>query len=153
MHQLSSLIQTLLPLPFIFLLIKYFFLPIFKRDDFFAAKGELKKISTSTPILKKLGMNTEDYYYDRSCLYQKRDGETLCKVPLENIIRVKVSHTVVNGRRVWLVRYVGAPYKTERELRILNNYSVFNKDFAGFLAAVRAANPLADVQEMNFFRL
>ncbi|WP_380179995.1 hypothetical protein [Kalamiella sp. sgz302252] len=113
----------------------------------------MKKISASTPILKKLGMNTEDYYYDGSFLYQQRDGETLCKVPLENIIRVKVSHTVVSSRRVWLVRYVTTPYKTERELRLLNNYSIFNKDFAGFLAAVQAANPLADVQEMNFFRL
>lgn len=145
--------QNLLVLPFVLLLIKYFFLPIFIRDDFFSSKDEMKKISITTPILKSLGMNTEDYYYDHSFLYQKRDGETLCKVPLENIIRVKPSHTVVSNRRVWLVRYAAAPYKTERELRILNNYSVFNKDFAGFLTAVKTANPAADVQEMNIFRL
>lgn len=98
-------------------------------------------------------MNTEDYYYDSDFLYQQREGETLCKVPLENIIRIKVSGTEVSNRRVWRVRYVSGPYKTEREFSVLNNYTLFNRDFAGFLAAVREANPAAEVQEMTFGRL
>ncbi|WP_432413417.1 hypothetical protein [Pantoea allii] len=57
-------LSFVLPLALVILLIKYFFLPMFMRDDFFAAKGELKKISIDTPLLKRLGMNMADYYYD-----------------------------------------------------------------------------------------
>jgi len=113
----------------------------------------MKKISANTPILKKLGMNTEDYYYDCDFLYQQREGETLCKVPLKNIIRIKVSGTEVSNRRVWLVRYVTGSYSTEREFRVLNNYTLFNREFVGFLAAVKEANPAAEVQEMTLARL
>ncbi len=76
MHSFLSLSLTL---AFIILLIKYFFLPLFKRDDFFAVKGELKKISIDTPLLKRLGMNTEDYYYEANFLYQKRKEDIFNK--------------------------------------------------------------------------
>lgn len=48
---------------------------------------------------------------------------------------------------------ITGPYKTEREFSVLNNYSLFNRNFAGFLAAVRVANPAAEVQEMTLGRL
>lgn len=153
MDHIFSFITALLPLAVLILLVKYVLLPGFKRDDFFAAKGEIKKISLSTPLLKRLGINTEDYYYDSAFLYQKRGGEALDKIPLENIILVKVSGTAINNRRMWRVRYLIKPYQTAKELRFLNNYTVFNRDFAGFLAAVQAANPDADVQKMTIWRV
>ncbi|MGY3113667.1 hypothetical protein ACVWYV_001898 [Pantoea eucalypti] len=153
MHEIFSFIVPLLSLAFFILLIWSFFrrLPLKKGPP--PSPGEMKKISANTPILKKLGMNTEDYYYDSAFLYQLREGETLCKVPLGNIIRIKVTGTEVSNRRVWLVRYVTGSYRTEREFRVLNNYTLFNRDFAGFLAAVRDANPAAEVQEMTLGRL
>jgi len=153
MHHILLFIANLLPLAFIILLIRYFFWPMFNKEAFFPAKGEIKKILANALILKNLGMNTEDYYYDSASLYQQREGETLCKVPLENIIRIKVSGARVSNRRVWLVCYVTRPYKTEKAFRFLNNYTLFNRDFAGFLAAVRAANPAANVQEMTLGRV
>jgi hypothetical protein len=153
MHQIFSFIISLLSLVFIILLIWSFFRPLPLKKWPSPSPREMKKISANTPILKKLGMNTEDYYYDSDFLYQQRDGETLCKVPLENIIRIKVSGTEVSSRRVWLVRYVTGSYSTEREFRVLNNYTLFNRDFAGFLAAVKEANPAAEVQEMTLGRL
>ncbi|WP_158149598.1 hypothetical protein [Pantoea agglomerans] len=153
MHQIFSFIISLLSLVFIILLIWSFFRPLPFKKGPSPSPREMKKISANTPILKKLGMNTEDYYYDSDFLYQQRDGETLCKVPLENIIRIKVSGTEVSSRRVWLVRYVTGSYSTEREFRVLNNYTLFNRDFAGFLAAVKEANPAAEVQEMTLGRL
>ncbi|KPA05329.1 hypothetical protein [Pantoea agglomerans] len=153
MHQIFSFIVSLLPLALIILFIWYCFRPLPLKKGLPPSPGLMKKISANTPILKKLGMNTEDYYYDSGFLYQQRDGETLCKVPLENIIRIKVTGTEVSNRRVWLVRYVTGSYRTEREFRVLNNYTLFNRDFAGFLAAVREANPTAEVQEMTLGRL
>lgn len=149
MHQIFSFIVSLLPLALIILFIWYCFKPLPLKKGLPLSPGVMKKISANTPILKKLGINTEDYYYDSGFLYQQRDGETLCKVPLENIIRIKVTGTEVSNRRVWLVRYVTGSYRTEREFRVLNNYTLFNRDFAGFLAAVREANPAAEVQEMT----
>jgi len=153
MHQIFSFIVSLSPLALIILFVWYCFRPLPLKKGLPPSPGVMKKISANTPILKKLGMNTEDYYYDSGFLYQQRDGETLCKVPLENIIRIKVTGTKVSNRRVWLVRYVTGSYRTEREFRVLNNYSLFNRDFAGFLAAVREANPAAEVQEMTLGRL
>ena len=153
MHQIFSFIISLLSLVFIILLIWSFFRPLPLKKWPPPSPREMKKISANTPILKKMGMNTEDYYYDSDFLYQQRDGETLCKVPLENIIRIKVTGTEVSSRRVWLVRYVTGSYSTEREFRVLNNYTLFNRDFAGFLAAVKEANPAAEVQEMTLGRL
>ncbi|MGC0942473.1 hypothetical protein WKH32_21440 [Pantoea agglomerans] len=153
MHQIFSFIVSLLPLALIILFIWYCFRPLPLKKGLPPSPDLMKKISANTPILKKLGMNTEDYYYDSGFLYQQRDGETLCKVPLENIIRIKVTGTEVSNRRVWLVRYVTGSYRTKREFRVLNNYTLFNRDFAGFLAAVREANPTAEVQEMTLGRL
>lgn len=148
-----SFVIGLLPLVALILLMKYFVLPRGKKNDSFVATGEIKRISLHTPFLKRMGVNREDYYYDGSFLYQQRDGETLGKIPLENIIRVKVSGTTINNRRMWSVRYLDNPYQTEKELRFLNNYTLFNKDFAGFLAAVEAANPDAEVQKLTMWRM
>ncbi|MEN4601101.1 hypothetical protein ABEG90_00550 [Pantoea agglomerans] len=153
MHQFVYFIFSLLSLAFFILFIWYCFRPLPLKKALPPSPGEMKKISANTPILKKLGMNTEDYYYDSDFLYQQREGETLCKVPLENIIRIKVTGTEVSSRRVWLVRYVTGSYSTEREFRVLNNYTLFNRDFAGFLAAVKEANPASEVQEMTLGRL
>lgn len=150
MHSFLSLI---LPLALIILLIKYFFLPMFKRDDFFAAKGELKKISIDTPLLNRLGMNTEDYYYDAKFLYQKRKEDILNKIALGQIIQVRPTGTQINNRRVWQVRYLTGASRTEKTVSILNNYSLFNQDFAGFLSAVRLANPEAEVKKMTIWRI
>ncbi|MBA4820782.1 hypothetical protein H2241_07240 [Pantoea ananatis] len=146
MHSFLSLI---LPLALIILLIKYFFLPMFKRDDFFSAKGKLKKISIDTPLLNRLGMNTEDYYYDADFLYQKRKEDILNKIALGQIIQVRPTGTQISNRRVWQVRYLTGASRTEKTVSILNNYSLFNQDFAGFLSAVRAANPQAEVEKMT----
>lgn len=146
MHSFLSLI---LPLALIILLIKYFFLPMFKRDDFFSAKGKLKKISIDTPLLNRLGMNTEDYYYDADFLYQKRKEDILNKIALGQIIQVRPTGTQISNRRVWQVRYLTGASRTEKTVSILNNYSLFNQDFADFLSAVRAANPQAEVEKMT----
>ncbi|MCW1831577.1 hypothetical protein OLZ33_06095 [Pantoea ananatis] len=139
----------ILPLALIILLIKYFFLPMFKRDDFFSAKGKLKKISIDTPLLNRLGMNTEDYYYDADFLYQKRKEDILNKIALGQIIQVRPTGTQISNRRVWQVRYLTGASRTEKTVSILNNYSLFNQDFADFLSAVRAANPQAEVEKMT----
>ncbi|MCV3297533.1 hypothetical protein [Pantoea ananatis] len=128
---------------------KVFFLPMFKRDDFFAAKGELKKISIDTPLLNRLGMNTEDYYYDADFLYQKRKEDMLNKIALGQIIQVRSTGTKIGNRCVWQVRYLMGASRTEKTVSILNNYSLFNQDFAGFLSAVRVANPEAEVEKMT----
>lgn len=146
MHSFLSLI---LPLALIILLIKYFFLPMFKRDDFFSAKGKLKKISIDTQLLNRLGMNTEDYYYDADFLYQKRKEDILNKIALGQIIQVRPTGTQISNRRVWQVRYLTGASRTEKTVSILNNYSLFNQDFVGFLSAVRAANPQAEVEKMT----
>ena len=153
MHQFVYFIFSLLSLVLLIFLIWYFFKPFPLKKGLPPSPGEMKKISANTPILKKLGMNTEDYYYDCDFLYQHREGETICKVPLKNIIRIKVTGTEVSNRRVWLVRYVTGSYSTEREFRVLNNYTLINRDFVGFLAAVKEANPAAEVQEMTLGRL
>ncbi len=144
MHSFLSLSLTL---AFIILLIKYFFLPMFKRDDFFAVKGELKKISIDTPLLKRLGVNTEDYYYEANFLYQKRKEDIFNKISLGQLIQVRPTGTQISNRRVWQVRYRTGASQTEKTVSILNNYSLFNQDFAGFLSAVRAANPEAEVKK------
>ncbi|WP_370620408.1 hypothetical protein [Pantoea ananatis] len=126
---------------------------MFKRDDFFAAKGELKKISIDTPLLNRLGMNTEDYYYDADFLYQKRKEDMLNKIALGQIIQVRSTGTQISNRRVWQVRYLTGVSRTEKTVSILNNYSLFNQDFAGFLSAVRAANPEAEVEKMTIWRI
>jgi len=150
MHSFLSLI---LPLALIILLIKYFFLPMFKRDDFFAAMGELKKISIDTPLLNRLGMNTEDYYYDADFLYQKRKEDILNKIALGQIIQVRSTGTKIGNRCVWQVRYLTGASRTEKTVSILNNYSLFNQDFDGFLSAVRVANPEAEVEKMTIWRI
>ncbi|WP_457196444.1 hypothetical protein [Pantoea ananatis] len=126
---------------------------MFKRDDFFAAKGELKKISIDTPLLNRLGINTEDYYYDADFLYQKRKEDILNKIALGQIIQVRPTGTKIGNRRVWQVRYLSGDSRTEKTVSILNNYSLFNQDFAGFLSAVRAANPQAEVEKMTIWRI
>ncbi|WP_246875738.1 hypothetical protein [Pantoea ananatis] len=135
------------------MLIKYFFLPRFTRDDLFAAKGELKKISIDTPLLNRLGMNAEDYYYDADFLYQKRKEDILNKIALGQIIQVRSTGTKIGNRCVWQVRYLTGVSRTEKTVSILNNYSLFNQDFAGFLSAVRAANPEAEVEKMTIWRI
>lgn len=87
---------------------------MFKRDDFFAAKGELKKISIDTPLLNRLGMNTEDYYYDADFLYQKRKEDILNKIALGQIIQVRPTGTKIGNRRVWQVRYRTGVSRTEK---------------------------------------
>ncbi len=126
---------------------------MFKRDDLFAAKGELKKISIDTPLLNRLGMNTEDYYYDADFLYQKRKEDMLNKIALGQIIQVRSTGTKIGNRCVWQVRYLTGVSRTEKTVSILNNYSLFNQDFAGFLSAVRAANPEAEVEKMTIWRI
>ncbi|CCF11156.1 hypothetical protein PANA5342_3763 [Pantoea ananatis LMG 5342] len=126
---------------------------MFKRDDFFAAKGELKKISIDKPLLNRLGMNTEDYYFDADFLYQKRKEDILNKIALGQIIQVRSTGTKIGNRCVWQVRYLTGVSRTEKTVSILNNYSLFNQDFAGFLSAVRAANPEAEVEKMTIWRI
>nr|WP_226375637.1 hypothetical protein [Pantoea stewartii] len=92
-------------------------------------------------------MNTEDYYYDADFLYQKRKEDILNKVALGQLIQVKPTRTQISDRRVWQVRYRTVASQTEKTVSILNNYSLFNQDFAGFLSAVRAANPEAEVKK------
>jgi len=120
-------LSFVLPLALVILLIKYFFLPMFKRDDFFAAKGELKKISIDTPLLKRLGMNMEDYYYDAEFLYQKRKEDILNTISLGQIIQVRSTGTMISNRRVWQVRYLTGASRTEKTVSILHNYSVFRR--------------------------
>ncbi|MCX8959586.1 hypothetical protein EHW64_20610 [Erwinia psidii] len=118
-----------------------------------SGKGNVRKISANTPILRKLGMNLEDYFFDDLFLYQIRNGETINKVPLEKIISIKLTGTVIANRRVWLVVCHSEPDRTESAFRIVNNYTVFNRDFAAFLDRVRTANPSARVQKITFFRI
>ncbi|MGG6102188.1 hypothetical protein [Pantoea allii] len=127
--------------------------PFLAPNDFFAAKSELKKISIDTPLLKRLGMNMEDYYYDAEFLYQKRKEDILNTISLGQIIQVRSTGTMIGNRRVWQVRYLTGASRTEKTVSILNNYSLFNQDFAGFLSAVRAANPEAEVEKMTRLRL
>lgn len=150
MHSFLSLI---IPLVLVLLLIRYFFLPIFKRDDFFSSKHELKRISLYTPLLKRLGMNTEDYYYDAGFLYQKRKEDILNKIALGQIIQVRPTGTKIGNRRVWQVRYLTGASCTEKTVNILHNYSLLNRDFAGFLRAVQAASPEAEVKKMKIWRI
>jgi len=62
---------------------------------------------------------------------------------------VRPTGTQISNRRVWQLRYRTGASQTEKTVSILNNYSLFNQDFAGFLSAVRAANPEAKVKNDN----
>lgn len=95
----------------------------------------------------------EDYYYDAEFLYQKRKEDILNTISLGQIIQVRSTGTMIGNRRVWQVRYLSGASRTEKTVSILNNYSVFNQDFAGFLSAVRAASPEAEVEKMTRLRL
>ncbi|PWC10136.1 hypothetical protein [Brenneria corticis] len=108
----------------------------------------MKKISQNSFILRKLGIDREDYYYDCFYFYQIREKHTN-KIPLTKIIRVKPDIIKINGRRRWSVRYIAND--AEKEVTFVHNFTLFNRNFAGFLSAVKEANPNAEVKELTIF--
>ena len=43
--------------------------------------------------------------------------------------------------------------ETEKEMRFVHNFTLFNRSFAGFLSAVKSANPSAEVNDATLFTL
>lgn len=146
-HAFSLSLHIIVLFLFFFFLVRLFY-RIRDKKESTANDETMKKISQSSFILKKLGINREDYYYDRFYFYQVREQYTN-KIPLSKIIRVSPDIIKINGRRKWSVRYIA--HDAEKEVTFVHNFTLFNRNFAGFLSAVKEANPNADVKVLTIF--
>lgn len=150
MQDIMSLFKHLLPLvPIVLLITLFFYRFSYKKGNKFNNE-EMKKISEDSCILRFFGFNREDYFYDELYFYQCRENNTK-KIPLSCIIRVKPELIKIINRRVWSVRYIIDG--TEKEMRFVHNFTLFNRNFAGFLFAVKSANPNAEVKDATLFTL
>lgn len=148
--QAVILLLTLLLLPLFFLLMRKLTHRI--RDNTTAdyRSGEPLQISQNAWLLEKLGIRRERFFFDADYLYQRRKQETK-KIPLSAIVRIKATSVQIGERHVWAVRYREDHH--EQEVRFVHNASLFNANFASFLAAVREASPAADIEEIGMLTL
>ncbi|MEC5341107.1 hypothetical protein ABRZ24_00590 [Brenneria populi] len=146
----SLLLYILPPILFILLIRRLFYRLRDKKEPGDANDGSMKKISVNSFFLRLFGASREDYYYDYFYFYQVREGKNH-KIPLSDIISVKPKAIKINNRSVWAVRYL--VHGLEKEIAFVHNFSFFNRNFAGFLSAVKSANPDADVKDLTLLTL
>lgn len=145
MNDFYTLLEGLFKLSLSLAFLVGFIYCIFDKSAFSPGKGSIKRISAKAPILRIFSVCRVDYYYDEEFLYQMKNTEIINKVPLKNIVKIKKTTTKLNNRWVWAVRYATGTYQGEKEFRFLNNVTLVNRDFLGFLDAVKAANPAAEL--------
>ncbi|WP_426446414.1 hypothetical protein [Siccibacter colletis] len=143
----------------IFIVMVFFILPYRQRNlsrqrtAQVEASGRKKKISTVSTMLRIFGSSRSyaaDYYFDDLNFYQIREtGETT--VPLAAITAVVRESTQINNRSVWSVSW--CIDGDTHQARFLHNFTFFNRNFSEFLAAVRRANPNAQVRKLTLFSL
>ncbi|KHN49797.1 hypothetical protein [Pectobacterium fontis] len=134
----SFFLRIILPLIPLLILLRLFFYRFRDKKGTNSSDGTMRKISLDSFLLKKLGINNEDYYYDSSYLYQV-NGEYTQKIPLSDIVKVSSGTTTINNRRMWSVKY--RQQGGEKQVQFIHNFTFFNRNFIGFLSAVKSANP------------
>ncbi|PWF21499.1 hypothetical protein [Corticimicrobacter populi] len=112
----------------------------------------MRRISKKSWLLKFFdvsGYQAECYFDVR--YFFIRDNGALKEIPLTSIRRVYRTSVKVSGRYMWAVVY--AEGAQEHTVKFIHNFTVFNKDFLGFLSAVEKANPAAGVEKLTVFSL
>lgn len=145
MHNFYTLLEALFKVSVSLAFLTGFIYCIIDKGAFSCSKEKIKRISAKAPILRIFSVCRVDYYYDEEFLYQMKKKEIIDKVPLKNIVKVKKTTTKLNNSWVWAVRYATGDYRGEKEFRFLNNVTLFNRDFLGFVEAVKAANPAVEI--------
>ncbi|MEC5319712.1 hypothetical protein VSX61_12330 [Brenneria populi subsp. brevivirga] len=141
----SLLLHILSPILLILLIRRIFYRLRDKKESADANDGAMKKISVNSFFLRLFGASREDYYF-----YQVREGKNH-KIPFSDIISVKPKAIKINNRSVWAVRYL--VHGLEKEIAFVHNLSFFNRNFSGFLSAVKSANPDADIKDLTLLTL
>lgn len=149
MREIFTVLVAILPLVLFFIMIRAVFRWIRHPKRLIAEKNGMKKIS-SNPSIFGGSLYKEHYYYDDQYLYKIKDDMTE-KIMLSEIINIKPGFTKVNNRRKWSVTYLRNG--SEKEVHFFHNLTLFNHNFSGFLAAVKHANPAAQVKEISFLNV
>ena len=145
MHHFYTVLEALFKTAFALAFLAGFICCIIDRGAFSPSKEKIKRISAKAPILRLFSVCRVDYYYDDEFLYQMKKKEIINQIPLKDIVKIKRTTTKLNNSWVWAVRYATGTYQGEKEFRFLNNVTLFNRDFLGFVDAVKAANPAAEI--------
>ena len=145
MHNFYTLLEALFKFSVSLSFLAGFIYCVVDKGAFSPSKDKIKRISAKAPILRIFSVCRVDYYYDEEFLYQMNKKEIINKVPLKNVVKIKKTTTKLNDSWVWAVRYATGTYQGEKEFRFLNNVTLFNHDFLGFVEAVKAANPAAEI--------
>ncbi|WP_075192654.1 hypothetical protein [Cronobacter muytjensii] len=140
--------STVLLLPVIFIFLGRWFLNWMRQaKNIVPADNGMMKISCNPSIFARFAKK-EAYFYDSEYLYQVKNGIT-AKVHFSDILQIKPGFTTLNNRRKWSVIYLNHGQK--KEFQFYHNITFFNHNFAGFLLAVKEANPAADVKALSAF--
>lgn len=148
MQEAIDILLVILPILALFILIKLFTRSLRQPKRIISEDNGMKKISSNPSFFG--GSSRAEYYYDDSFLYEIKNNTTH-KVELSKIIAVKPGYTTVNNRRKWSVIYLNEGER--RQLQFYHNLTLFNQNFAGFLATVARKNPDAHVKNLSFFNM
>lgn len=148
MQEAINILGVILPILTLFILIKLFSRTLRQPKRIISDANGMKKISSNPSFFG--GSSRAEYYYDDTFLYEIKRNTTH-KIELAKIIKVKPGYTTVNNRRKWSVIYLNE--EGERQLQFYHNLTIFNQNFAGFLATVKQVNPDADVKSLSFFNM
>ena len=132
-----------------FILMKWFFNTLRYPKLTNSETDGMKKISCNPSLFSRSSYQA-DYYYDSYYLYEIKDNITN-KIHLPEIIEIRPGYTKINNRRNWSVTYCKNGQK--RKVQFFHNLTLFNHNFAVFLAIVKKANPEAKVKNLSFFTL
>jgi len=148
MREAINILLTILPITVLFILIKLFTRTLRQPKRIISEENGMKKISSNPSYFG--GSSRAEYYYDDSFLYEIKNNTTH-KVELSKIIAVKPGYTTINNRRKWTVIYLNKG--EQRQLQFYHNLTLFNQNFAGFLATVAQKNPDAEVKKLSFLNM
>ncbi|MHA6307871.1 hypothetical protein ACX3SV_12355 [Hafnia paralvei] len=119
--------------------------------------SSVKLISEPSHFMKTVDGNSSylsNYYFDSQYFYGACDGANkqptvFIKIPLTDIVRVNQGTTKLGNRYNWYVE--AKPDCGVKPIYFFPNYTLFNKSFTEFLAAVKQVNPTAQVKNYGYF--
>ncbi|WP_312691292.1 hypothetical protein [Kosakonia sp.] len=149
MHELVTFLLMVLPFILFIILIKWFSRMLHHPQKIIPEPNGMMKISSS-PSYFGGSSSDADYYYDDHYFYEVKNNNPH-KIQLSQIIRVKPGFTKINNRRNWCVTYL--IHNQKKEVHFYSNLTLFNHNFAGFLLAVKKANPEAELKKLSLFNL
>lgn len=147
MREIMNFLWAVLPMIVFITLMIWFFRRLRHPKKIISESDGMRKISSSPSIFGG-SLSDAHYYYDDQFFYEIKNNVTR-KTPLVEIIRIKPGYTKINNRRNWCVTSLSNGLK--KEVNFFNNLTLFNHNFAGFLQAVKRANPGAEVTELSAF--